>query len=477
MGKCLNFEEYTKNYKYIGLAIFVGLLNNSLSGINYYDVFKEIKIFKNDSQDEFKNHGLIHQIFNYFGTFIISFFILKIQQKKEINNHLKSKKVAGNLVPKISLIHYEAKQNYKVNIFSFLIIIFSLVFLDQVIEKYDCTLSHLDFWMIELIIISYLNSKLFKIQIYRHHKFVIFFNLFPIFFKIITIYYSFKYSFNYNDNKYKDGYDGTELKIIYVVFWYWIIIGLIIYIPLIVLKSYSYIKLKWFMDLKYISEYKLLMYYGFIGSIFYTIIVTIATFIKCKNDSELGPTDYICSIKKDETNETYYESFSIYFKTPADAKQIFYEILIVFSEMITFYIYKYYSTMIIKYLTPIHLIFSTPIYYFFEKSILAGYNFLSYLLFNDNDESQWDNNHKHKKYIFFLDISGDIFSIIGFLIYLEVIELSCFGLNINYRKNIIRRGTEESLKSLEDLNDSITDSENDENESRETFELIPSKDF
>ena len=369
MKKCINCEEYSKHYKYIFLAIIFQLFNNSLSGIKYIELFKELKIIKSDTQNKFKTHELIHQIFKYFGTFIISIFIFKSQKEKWFTKKSNSKtieKTTNKESHKISYIHYKSEQNYEVNILSFLIIIFNLVFLDQFIEKYKSILSHLDFWMIELIIISYLNSKLFKIQIYRHHKFVIFFNLFPIFFKIITIYYSFKYSFNYNDNKYKDGYDGTELKIIYVVFWYWIIIGLIIYIPLIVLKSYSYIKLKWFMDLKYISEYKLLMYYGFIGSIFYTIIVTIATFIKCKNDSELGPTDYICSIKKDETNETYYESFSIYFKTPADAKQIFYEILIVFSEMITFYIYKYYSTMIIKYLTPIHLIFSTPIYYFFE---------------------------------------------------------------------------------------------------------------
>ena len=82
MGKCLNCLEYTKHYKYIWIAILFGLLNNCLSGMNYYDIFEEIKIINTDEQKEFKTHGLIHQIFNYFGTFLISLFILLNQQKK-----------------------------------------------------------------------------------------------------------------------------------------------------------------------------------------------------------------------------------------------------------------------------------------------------------------------------------------------------------------------------------------------------------
>ena len=41
---------------------------------------------------------------------------------------------------------------------------------------------------------------------------------------------------------------------------------------------------------------------------------------------------------------------------------------------------------------------------------------------------------------FLLDISGDIASIIGFLIYLEIIELNFCKLNYNLKKNIISRG-------------------------------------
>ena len=77
--------------------------------------------------------------------------------------------------------------------------------MEQTIEKYNCTLSHLDFWMLELIIISYLNAKIFKKQIYNHQKFVLIFNLFPIIFKIITIFLSFKGNKDdESNNKYLD---------------------------------------------------------------------------------------------------------------------------------------------------------------------------------------------------------------------------------------------------------------------------------
>ena len=77
---------------------------------------------------------------------------------------------------------------------------------------------------------------------------------------------------------------------------------------------------------------------------------------------------------------------------------------------------------------------------------------------------------------FYLDISGDIFSIFGFLIYLEVIEFYCFGLNKDYRKNIMRRGTEECINILEDLTDDISETGNDDDiETKGTIELISQK--
>ena len=75
------------------------------------------------------------------------------------------------------------------------------------------------------------------------------------------------------------------------------IIGIIFYSPLMATKSYVYVKIKYFMDSKYISENTLLKLYGLIGSIFYTLIGIISTIFKCKEDNDnKNFFDYFCNI-------------------------------------------------------------------------------------------------------------------------------------------------------------------------------------
>ena len=49
---------------------------------------------------------------------------------------------------------------------------------------------------------------------------------------------------------------------------------------------------------------------------------------------------------------------------------------------------------------------------------------------------------------YFLDISGDFLCLIGFLIYLEVIELNFCGFNYDLKQNIAQRGIDEHLASF-----------------------------
>ena len=61
-------------------------------------------------------------------------------------------------------------------------------------------------------------------------------------------------------------------------------------------------------------------------------------------------------------------------------------------------------------------------------------------------EDLFPKENQFKKFL--LDESVDIASIIGLLIYLEMIELNFCGLNFNLKKNIIIRGKEEYKNSL-----------------------------
>ena len=99
---------------------------------------------------------------------------------------------------------------------------------------------------------------------------IIYLNLFPVIFKIITIILSFKddcnkendyyyYYYNYkNDSCIKNNEtpnkaeDSKRLKNYYVKNAYIVPIGIIVYLLLITLRSFVNSSLKWLMDLKYI---------------------------------------------------------------------------------------------------------------------------------------------------------------------------------------------------------------------------------
>ena len=99
--------------------------------------------------------------------------------------------------------------------------------------------------MIILLITSFINTKMFKIKIYKHQKCAIIFN-FSVFF-ILELASFILSMVSKND------------EFIYKKYIWLIPIGLIVYILNVVTFSYTYSKLKWFMDLNWISLSKLLI--------------------------------------------------------------------------------------------------------------------------------------------------------------------------------------------------------------------------
>jgi hypothetical protein len=102
---------------------------------------------------------------------------------------------------------------------------------------------------------------------------------------------------------------------------------------------------------------------------------------------------------------------------------------------IQFYVlYIYFEVLIIYYLTPVHYFFYDSAYEF-----LYDTSQLIFSLIRKEDQT---------KIIF--EIVGDFFAIIGFLIYLEIIELHFCKLNYNIRKNIIERSIEDSNTDIDE---------------------------
>ena len=119
--------------------------------------------------------------------------------------------------------------------------------------------------MFELLILAYFFiPKKFKIKIYKHQKMAIFSNfIIPSITKLISMHLSLHDDGNCDGNikyKYKSNNECNLLKDIYVVHKWMIPIGIIIYIGLLILRSWIYTEIKWFMDIEYTPHNKILSY-------------------------------------------------------------------------------------------------------------------------------------------------------------------------------------------------------------------------
>ena len=81
-----------------------------------------------------------------------------------------------------------------------------------------------------------------------------------------------------------------------------------------------------------------------------------------------------------------------------------------------------------------HVIFSNSIYYFIIQIIILIYNLIL----------KKRNIEKEILFKLIIDIIEEVFSLFGFMVYLEIIELKFWGLNYDIRKNISRRSVEDS---------------------------------
>ena len=379
---------YNKNYKYIILSILFLVLKDVLTGYNCNDSF--ITVLDEDSHGTFAKHNLINHLFCYIGTFILS-LIYYIEEKKyykkdgdvqKISNEEEEKKLNNKelLEGKIVYIHYERRKNFTYSKYTFYFFLFliCLWIVEDHLNEIFIFLKDLDFWAIEIIITSLLNSKMFHLKIFRHHILVYFINFIPIILKIFpiilsfndegnqnyiinnTIYYEYCYNNNSADCK---NANKDKLKNLYVIYWWLVPVGIITYLFLITLRAFVNSKLKWFMDLKYMSANKLLMIYGFLGTILCSIVCTFTTFVECEKTQSNNKSfyDYICLVHNnntDGTNSKYFDSFYIYFKNFNPIK-----ILKMLCIVLFFFYNKYYYILIIKFFTPVHLILSIPAYF------------------------------------------------------------------------------------------------------------------
>ena len=455
----IKFGDYNNNYKYIFFVVIFNYLSYYLNNGNLNQFLYSFNLIKKET-DNLYIHPFIGDNFNYLGIIIISFILYKIKEKKSgINKKNDENKDEVN-ISEIKLIHTDIKENINQNI-SFLNLVFLLsywVFIDH-ITRIIQSLMIFDYWMFELFCICIITSKLLKITIYTHQILGIVIN--SVSCLIIGIIKFIILNDHYNSN--------TEDKNIYyfnIEKKWFIPISLLIYLLIIISTSYIYTKLKFYMDLRFISQTKLLILYGIIGFALTTIACLIETLFKCVGNVR----DFFCKIniyyedsddtENNEDYDSYIENIFMFFEdfSALEKKDIIIEIFLFFFGIIFYYCSLYFEILVIKYLTPMHFMFSSLIYLFFNEIR----ELINILIIKNKGTKDNDDNIDIKDIPYLLNISlfnilTYIFSLIGFMIYLEIIELNFCNLNFNLRKYINDRSIKDTYE--DDVCESIINDE------------------
>ena len=214
----------------------------------------------------------------------------------------------------------------------------------------------------------------------------------------------------------------------------------IFFILLEILLSYSRVKAKVLMDLRYLSPYLIIFYIGICGSILILIMLIILSIFKCSDDF------YDICMVRDLNDETllYIDNAIIYFQELRETgNRMYIEIFLI----IPFYlIIKFLEftceVLVIYYFNPNYVLIRDNLYY--------GITRIIFIIVNNSNYQ----NHIRLTQFIILE-SSEIISVFAYGIYLEIIELRFCGLDRYLKKNIIKRSeAEKRLKSKDSNNES-----------------------
>jgi hypothetical protein len=340
------------------------------------------------------------------------------------------------------------------------------------------------FWMLELIILLILSHLIMKTKIGNHHKLAVFVTLPILIFEII----GFCLPFSQHDcenmtskEECKEEYitDNNFFKFLKIKCGRLSYLFAILFTIVIILRDYSWIKSKYLMDIRGIHPWRIMMFTGVIGLIFVFILFVFATLFPCNtinnvtidlNDTQIeyfvngekyDLSREICLINKYD-NETkqlqfYYDNFISFINeyNGNNSSRIINESTIKIELVLVIPIYfimnliiNISNIMIIRYLEPNIILINSNVVYFIEEILL----YFSII--------QGDDAYKTFIQFIFTELK-QIFSLIGNIIYIELIEFRFCKFDYDLRKNIKSRGERES--SLGPLYEGEEENEKDKN--------------
>ena len=481
-GKCKFY------YIYIFVLILFKFVSDYIEGFNDKE-YKDytLKKYVNETFVDFCSlfgyHPLIRNLVYFFSSILCGLILYIVYLKTESDND-------GSIsIETLSTLRSQIFGESSSRCIYFDMILTAIIYILNILLRTYLGSLRFDagFWTLEILCIIYLSIKILKIKIGNHQKVaIIILAVISFSLQIVnTLLPKTDHGCNKDDKCLNEHIsDNNTYVFIAKKFGHYGFVFLILffYILHFMMRDYSWVRLKYLMDIKSKPMFKVLLCIGIIGTaiiLIFLIIVTNFPLDVMENIIKKNNTYY--DINKNETvnfektisglivyNETtstlkiYYDNYNIFFRDFAESNRKTIEIIIIPIYFIINIIINFSSVMILKHVDANAMLVNINVNYLLSRMIL------------------YIKHRGSKEYLtiveFVLLELCEILAILAYMIYIELIELKFCELDYHLKKMIEQRGITDSKLFLDENDDEINDpinvddEKNDNNENNENNE-------
>lgn len=380
---------------------------------------------------------------------------------KKVNN--KNNEISQNpqIVPKkVELIHNDAYDDVTEVSISAIILSSFLLIINDVVMKWIFSRNEIfDYFFLNILIMTLIFKYHYKEEIYSHQSV----GLLIILFISGTLFVACLFEDIDLSNTNKTIWESFDEK------HYMVFIFIIIYFASSTSSCYGTIIQKRIMDYQFVSPYNIIFYKGLLGMIISLVLILISTYIPCKKnhivnlsianinsinnntflfyknfsensnntDNYTAPPLFECVVTY--KNNTYFDNALAYIKDIKTLNVKKDKYLELFLSIPTYCVLHFITNILLivvnKLLSPIHCLIVDSSYRLLHIPIQTLQN----IHISNYTEGFFYEFIIQPLSTKILRVIAHFISLIGYGIYLEIIELKCCGLNKNIRKNIKKR--------------------------------------
>ena len=305
--------------------------------------------------------------------------------------------------------------------------------------------NRVKYWPLEFIFLYIFSKKILNRTMYKHQGL----SLITLLIVCTTIYVI--NSFIPQSNKDCSSLSGEKLeecKILSVNIyedisnkfgWFFIPIIILLYLAAMASNAYSSISSKWFMDIKYINLNRILIYLGGIGLFYSTVLLLIFSHLPCSKENSI--ISYVC--KLDYQGLLFYDNYNT-FKAIDINYYFFIDIFVIIPLfIISSFLSIFFELLIIKDLDPFYLI---PI----DCAYFLIYEIIDFCI-------TFPIRDLYRNLKFSCQVCSNVIAIFLCSIYLEIIELHFYSLDLSLRRVIIEREEKEKKNVLKEISEIESD--------------------